>query len=126
MMAVLQVHLLGRFEVIYAGEPLLAINTPRLQSLFAYLILNQSAPISRQQLAYQFWPDTSDAHARANLRHLFHLLRKALPNADNFLQSNNQTISWLPDASVELDAAEFERAASQFDRLSELERAERL
>jgi len=47
----------------------------------AYLILHRTAPQFRYHLAYQFWPESSEAQARTNLRNLLHLLLKALPNA---------------------------------------------
>jgi hypothetical protein len=34
----LHIHLLGNFKMINGEEPVVGINTPRLQSLLAYLI----------------------------------------------------------------------------------------
>ena len=52
MPSTLRVRLLGDFSLVYGDEPLTGVNTPRLQSLLAYLILHRDAPQSRQQLAF--------------------------------------------------------------------------
>jgi DNA-binding SARP family transcriptional activator len=46
------------------------LQSERIQNVLAYLLLNRHAPISRQQLAFAFWPDITDAQARHNLRTL--------------------------------------------------------
>ena len=69
-------NLLGDFRLLVDGAPVTAIDTPRLQSLLAYLMLHRDAPQSRAHLAFLFWPDTSDAQARTNLRNLLHQLRR--------------------------------------------------
>ena len=80
MLPTLHIRLLGDFSLIYDGEPVASINTPRLHSLLAYLVLHRDAPQLRQHLAFLFWPDTSEAQARTNLRQLLHQLRHALPD----------------------------------------------
>ena len=86
----------------------LDIDTPRLQSLLAYLILHRDAPQSRAHLAFIFWPDTSEAQARTNLRNLLHHLRHTLPNADAYLETGVQTLQWRSDAPFSLDVVDFE------------------
>ena len=107
----LAIRLLGEFNVTYCDEAVTALNTPRLQSLLAYLVLHRDAAQLRQHLAFVFWPDSNEAQARTNLRHLFHLLREALPDADRFIQTDALSIQWRPDASFRLDAVDFESAA---------------
>ena len=119
MSPILCVSLLGDFCIKYDNAPVAEINTPRLQSLLAYLILHRYIPQSRAHLAFLFWPDTSEAQARTNLRNLLHQLRHVLPDADSFIDANVQTLQWRYDAPFSLDVADFE------DSLAHLEQAQK-
>jgi len=110
MQPILCIRLLGEFSLICNEASLTTVNTPRLQSLLAYLLLHRDTRQSRQHLAYLFWPGSSDAQARTNLRNLIHQLRQALPDAPKFLCTDGATIQWRPDAPCTLDVAEFENA----------------
>jgi DNA-binding SARP family transcriptional activator len=110
---VLHLHLLGDFRLVYRGVPALSVNTARLQSLLAYLVIHRDAPQPRPYLAYLFWPDANEAQARTNLRQLLHQLRQALPEAERFLYADAATLCWPNDASCRLDVAEFEHALAQ-------------
>ncbi|MGE5603977.1 MAG: ATP-binding protein, partial [Nitrososphaerales archaeon] len=107
----LHVHLLGGFRLLQEGKLLTAFAQDRLQALLAYLLLHRHTPLPRQFLAFLFWPDSSEAQARTNLRQLLHHLQRALPEADHYLQVENQTLQWRPEAVFTLDVAEFERDA---------------
>jgi DNA-binding SARP family transcriptional activator len=110
MAQTLHIRLLGDFSLVYGDTPVTSVNTPRLQSLFAYLALHCDAPQLRQRLAFLFWPDTSEALARANLRQLLYELRHALPEINRFLHIDTRTVSWRADAAIYLDVAAFEDA----------------
>ncbi len=62
-MGELRVHLFGRLRLVYDGFPLTGFKTPRLQALFAHLILNSGKPQFRYQIAFTFWPDSSEEQA---------------------------------------------------------------
>lgn len=109
----LSVSLLGEFQIRQEGAPLRGLDTARLQSLLAYLILHRDAPQSRAHVAFLFWPDTTDAQAHTNLRNLLHHLRRALPNAESYLDASMQTLQWRSDAPLSLDVADFEAALAQ-------------
>jgi len=111
----LYIRLLGDFSLVYGQEPVTSINTPRLHSLLAYLALHRAAPQLRQHLAFLFWPDTSEAQARANLRQMLHQLRHALPDADRFLTADANTVCWRSDAAFQIDVAQFEHALAAAD-----------
>jgi len=111
--SVLHIRLLGEFSLTYGDQAVTTVNTARLQSLLAYLVLHRDVPQSRYHLAFQFWPDSTESQARTNLRKLFHQLHQALPEADRFLRADAQTVQWRPDAPFSLDVAEFERAIAQ-------------
>ncbi len=119
----LHIQLLGDFCLVYGGSLLRHLDSPRLQALLAYLILHKTAPQSRRQLAFLFWPDSTESQARNNLRQSLHLLKQALPEADRFFQTDVQTVQWLPDAPFTLDVAEFEEAIKQADSVPMLQRA---
>jgi DNA-binding SARP family transcriptional activator len=103
----LNIQLLGEFRLLLGDQPITKLNTPRLQALLTYLILKRAVPQSRQQLAFLFWPESNDAQARTNLRNALHQVRSALPNADDFLFIDAQTIQWRPHAPFTLDLADF-------------------
>ena len=105
----LRIQLLGNFRVLDGDKPIGSVNTPRLQSLLAYLVLHRDAPHLRQHLAFQFWPDSSESQARTNLRKLIFELQHALPYAEHFLQADTQTIGWNPNAPLWLDVAELQQ-----------------
>ena len=105
------------------------MHTARLQALLAYLVLHRDAPLSRQQVAFLFWPDTTEAQAHTNLRQLLHALRHRLPQSETYLEVTDKTVRWREDASFALDVADFEAAlvdAARTEggtRLGALERA---
>lgn len=119
----LQIQVLGDFRLLSDGQPSTSLNTPRLQAFLTYLILHREAPQSRQQLAFTFWPDSSESQARTNLRNLLYHFRRALPAADQYLRIDRQTIGWIPESPYTVDVGEFEEAlklaTSQTDLVEE-------
>ena len=111
--SILDVRLLGDFNLTHGDEAVTGVNTPRLQSLLAYLVLHRDAPQSRHHLAFQFWPDSTEAQALTNLRNQLHYLRRALPDADRFVQIDAQTVQWRPDGPFRLDVGDFQSALAQ-------------
>ena len=112
-MKLLHATLFGRFELVLNGQRIADINSPRLQSLLAYLMLHSDDVLPRRQIAAVFWPDETDAHARNNLRQFLHQLRQALPDVDHYLRIEASTLQWSGDASFHLDVAAFESAIAQ-------------
>src|SRR5215470_482598 len=106
----LHIRLLGDFSLIYADRQMTNLNTMRLQSLLAYLVLHRDVPQQRQHLAFLFWPDTTEAQARNNLRQLLHQLRQAFPPVEQFLAADTHMLHWHPVTPFHLDVAEFEQA----------------
>ena len=112
----LHVHLLGDFRLTYGEEPVTSVNTSRLQSLLAYLMMHRDAPQSRHHTAFLFWPDSTEAQALTNLRNLLHHLRRALPDADRFLQADTLNLQWQSDVPFTLDVADFEAALARAEQ----------
>lgn len=123
MVAILHIHLLGNFSLLYGDKLITGVNTARLQALLAYLVLHHQAPQARQHLAFLFWPDTSEAQALTNLRNLLYKLRHALPTHESFLSIDTQTMQWRSDAPFKLDVDDFEAALTQATTRAELEAA---
>lgn len=115
-MTPLRIELLGKFHVARGNTPVASINTNRLRSLLAYLVLNGDVPQSREHLAFLLWPESEESQARTNLRQLLHHLRRALPDADEFVASDTQTVRWKSGADVSFDVAEFEAAMSRAEQ----------
>ena len=112
---VLRVQLLGGFNLVYNDAPLTGVNSPRLQSLLAYLILHADTPRPRQQLAFLLWPDTSEPQARNNLRQLLYQLRHAIPGSDRFLTADTSIVCWKTGVGQVIDVHRFEYAAQEAD-----------
>src|SRR5437016_14652392 len=109
-MPTLHLRLLGDFRLVYDDRQVTSLNTMRLQSLLAYLVLHRDAPQHRHHLAFLFWPDATEAQARNNLRQLLHQLRQTLPTAQHFLHIDSNTLHWHLEAPLHFDVAEFEEA----------------
>jgi predicted ATPase/DNA-binding SARP family transcriptional activator len=106
----LEIRLLGRFEVSRDGKPV-AITSRPAQSLFAYLILNAGTSHRREKLAGMLWPDSLEETARDNLRHALWRMRKALESASStrFLHADDISIRFNESSDFWLDAAELEK-----------------
>lgn len=112
----LRIHLLGGFHLEAEGETPPAIVQPRLQFLLAYLLLHRDKPIPRQQIAFAFWPDTSERQAHANLRNLLHRLRASL--GGRFIEFDRHCVWWRGEDRVGLDVADFEQRLAVAERAS--------
>src|SRR5258708_6099938 len=109
MMPTLHIRLLGDFNLIYNDLQVGSLNTTRLRSLLAYLVLHREIPQQRQHLAFLFWPDTTEAQARNNLRQLLHQVRQAFPAVAQFLSADTHLLHWHSVTPFHLDVAEFEQ-----------------
>src|SRR5688500_1690126 len=78
---ILQIRLLGELDLRRDGVSLPPLESVRAESLLAYLLLHREAPQPRERIAFLLWPDSTEAQARTNLRHVLHTLRHALPDA---------------------------------------------
>ncbi len=93
----------------------MALASPRLQSLVAFLVVFRERPIARQRLAFVLWPDSSEPQARTNLRKALHQVRQALGwHADRHLRMDERGVQWLEEAGDgDVDLIRFERAATR-------------
>ncbi|MCP4422268.1 MAG: AAA family ATPase [Chloroflexi bacterium] len=108
----LHITLLGEFRV-QVGETAVSTLDTRCQSLLAYLILNRDKIHTRRQIAFHFWPDSTEAQARTNLRKAIYHLRHHLPQVVDILRLGRKVVEWRLDAPVLVDVMAFETAVSQ-------------
>jgi DNA-binding SARP family transcriptional activator/predicted ATPase len=106
----IRIELLGTLRFTFGQSLITSVNTNRMRSLLAFLVLHSESMQSREQLASLLWPESTDAQARTNLRQLLHNLRRALPIECSLLVSDNHTVRWLSDRSCAIDVFEFEAA----------------
>jgi len=119
--AATRVELLGGFRISCKGAQVTAVNTSRMQALLAYLLLNAGSTVSRKQLAFLFWPDSSDPQARTNLRQLLHHFRSAWPAVEDYIESDAQTVRWRTKDSFTFDVSEFETTLVRADEAHQRE-----
>ncbi len=127
-----RIELFGRFRITRGEKQITSVNTNRLQSLLAFLVLHSDAAQSREHLAFLLWPDSAEAQSRTNLRQLLHHLRRALPEGCYLLSADNHSVQWRRDPTCTIDADEFgaavtdaHSAAKRGDAHGELQSLER-
>ena len=103
-----RIQVLGQFDLSLGGVRVPPLESARAESLLAFLVLHRHTASSRQHLAFLLWPDSTEAQARTNLRHLLHTLRTRLPDADRYLEVTARTVGWRADAPCWLDVSAFE------------------
>jgi predicted ATPase/DNA-binding SARP family transcriptional activator len=109
-MVMLEVRLLGMFEVKYKKKSISIPSRPS-QSLFAHLLLSAGTPHRREKLAGMLWSDSLEETARDNLRHSLWRIRKALPSTPKaeYLLTDDLSIAFNASSEYWLDAAELEK-----------------
>jgi DNA-binding SARP family transcriptional activator len=117
----LHIRLLGQFDVRLDGKRVL-IPSRAGQSLFAYLALTTGTAHRREKLAGTFWPDTSDDHARKNLRQELWRIRKAISahqsNAQEYLLADEFTLAFNHTIEYWLDVTQIEKPDTDLQSLT--------
>jgi DNA-binding SARP family transcriptional activator/tetratricopeptide (TPR) repeat protein len=108
---VLEISLLGEQRVVVNGSVVVALRSPRAMALLGFLLVHAGAPQRRDYIAAQFWPDSTEAQARTNLRRELHALRAGLPQVDRWLSAPGGTLLWRIDGDCQVDVATFQAAA---------------
>ncbi len=111
----LVIRLLGEVAVTLDGQAVPGLATARLQRLLARLALAPPSGLRRDLLAYELWPDSTDAQARTNLRKLLHELRQPFPSPETFLDVGHQVLRWQDRAPVWVDVVAFTDALAAGD-----------
>lgn len=109
--AALTIRLLGGFQLIWQGQPLIGFKSRKAEALCAYLVC-QPRPHARETLATMFWDESSQEQALANLRKV--LTELPTPFVD-YLLIARQTITFNTEKPYWLDAAAFQQLLSSGD-----------
>jgi WD40 repeat protein/DNA-binding SARP family transcriptional activator len=122
----LEIRLLGQFEVRLDGEPVtLALRSA--QSLLAYLVLSAGTAHRREKLAGLQWPDADEDSARGSLRHALWRIRKAielgLPTGERYLLTDDLSIAFNATVAYTVDATALDGATNSACTLDDLKDA---
>ena len=109
----LKIKLFGNLQITAAGSLVTGVDTPRLHSLLAWLLLQADVPQPKERVASLLWPDSSGPQARTNLRQLLHHLKRALPASNDLLRADHFSVQWERDASCTIDVVEFQAALAE-------------
>jgi len=109
----MRINLFGNLRISFAGRPVTAVNTNRLHSLIAYLILHGDTPQPRERLAFVLWPASIESQARTNLRQLLHHLKRALPAECHSLVTDHFAVRWRQDTPCAIDVVDFQAAIAE-------------
>ncbi|MBE2239715.1 MAG: tetratricopeptide repeat protein [Caldilineaceae bacterium] len=104
----LELRLLGRFQLAIDGQATDQFEADSARALFAHLAVHAGERIRREHLAGLLWPEQAQASALRNLRTALSRVRHSLGPLSNFLQSDNQSITFLLPPGSFVDAQEFE------------------
>lgn len=115
----LHATLFGPGEVTYKRTPLDGFPNRKAYALLAYLLLNRTYPIQREQLAAVFWADyptqTSRKYLRHALWHLRQLLTEAGARPDDYLLAGDESIAFVQSDRYWLDVEVFTDTVIQYD-----------
>jgi DNA-binding SARP family transcriptional activator len=108
----LHVSLLGEKAITDDERGILPVSS-RAVALVAFLAAHAESPQARQRIAGLFWPESSDAQARTNLRRELHHLRRVL-DRDRSLAVTSTALCWrdTPTCRVDLRVFGVEREAA--------------
>ncbi len=100
-------RLLGAFQLRSSGREV-TLGQSRLEELTALLAIQAGEPVSRAQIAYQFWPESSEKQARANVRNILYRLKQVWPDLENAITIDSGQITWRSDSAYQVDVQRFE------------------
>lgn len=101
-----RLRLFGRFQLFMDDEPV-DLGQARLEELVALLASHRGETLSRAQLAYLFWPDSSEKQARTNTRHLLYKLKQVWPDLDTAIAIERDAVAWRTDSLFVVDLHRF-------------------
>ena len=112
-MAQLRLTLLGGFEARHQTGEVLSLPSRKAQALLAYLALPLGRAHPRDKLAALLWGGIREESARASLRQVLFVARKAIGGSESaVLRQEGEALALIPSA-VDVDVATFERAVAE-------------
>ncbi len=122
----LRAHLFQSMLVTVGENRRVDFGSPRVRSLFAYLVLHRGERIDRRRLAFLLWPRATESAARRNLRQYLHRVRRALEahiSPDTLLYADGSVVCILENAPLWVDVEAFAFGTRPDASLPEVERA---
>ncbi len=111
----LELRLLGHPTLLLEGKTIVGFSSLRMQRLLAALVLEPDTAVPRSRMAFQLWPESTEAQARTNLRKLLHELRQMLSGAGADLEVDQQRLRWRAAPSSWVDVIAFRDALERGD-----------
>ncbi|MBW3575397.1 MAG: AAA family ATPase [Actinobacteria bacterium] len=102
--------MLGHPTLLLEGRAVVGFSSLRMQRLLATLVLEPDTSVPRSRMAFQLWPESTEAQARTNLRKLLHELRQMLSGAGANLEVDQQELRWRAAPSSWVDVIAFQDA----------------
>ena len=115
MSRLLNISLLGRFQVTRGGLAVSGIESDRGRALLAYLAVEGDRPHRRDKVGALLWPDAEESRMRQNLRRALYNLRQTLeaPTTVPLLLVTPQDMQLNPQSDHWLDVAKFRALLAQ-------------
>src|SRR5262245_45278818 len=107
----LRLSVLGGWVATLAPALALDLSGRKTQALLVYLTLHAGQPQTRGKLMTLLWADHDAGLAGQSLRRALYLIRRALGDAATAILKSDGDAVMVPQGTVEVDAAEFERLA---------------
>lgn len=107
----LRIRLFGGFHAAQGDTALPGPPRRETEQLWAYLLLHRGLELPRARVAFEIWPDVSEAEARAKLRRNLHRLLEHLPPADPerpWMTADRRVLRWEPRPGDWLDIDAFD------------------
>ena len=118
----IRVHLFGLPRLSIAGRDVPFNARPRVLPLFACLLLERGAPVTREAIAARLWPDEPQSEGRAALRRHLQYLDSALARLGataSLIVRDGASIAIDTERMPWLDVAHFESASARDDTLAD-------
>ncbi len=125
-MSGVKISLLGGFQLEVHQQIISRLESRKVESLLAFLVMYQDRPHTREVLVGMFWPDMPETKAKANLRRALYVIRKALKNQQDHILTESNQVQFDPMSRALLDVKNFEQYISKAKSLSELEKLNHL
>ncbi|RJP49788.1 MAG: hypothetical protein C4583_11800 [Anaerolineaceae bacterium] len=115
-MNLLEIHLLGSFQVGRGKTPITGFESNKVRALLAYLVVEANTPHQRRKLAAMFWPEFPESTALSNLRYALSNLREVIGDRSArppYLEISPQTIQFNINSRSSVDVSVFEQQYNQ-------------
>lgn len=113
-MSVVNIHLLGKFEINSGGQPYNCFHSQKAQELFCFLLLFSDQPHHREKLADIFWGERCVADSRKYFRKTLWQLQSALnqlpePGFNGHFSIESNWLQYKQNDDIFLDVLEIEK-----------------